>query len=96
MFAPILIYPLFASLATASTQIVPGATWTAKGLNQHVQAHGSGIVEVDSVYYWIGENKLNGSAFQSITVTPLLISCNGLSSTSSSLSNPQAISAQIA
>ena len=25
-----------------------------------------GIIEVDSVYYWIGENKLNGSAFQSV------------------------------
>jgi hypothetical protein len=29
-------------------------------------SHLQGIVEVDSVYYWIGENKLNGSAFQSV------------------------------
>ncbi|KAJ5461253.1 uncharacterized protein N7458_002805 [Penicillium daleae] len=25
-----------------------------------------GIIEIDSVYYWIGENKLNGSSFQSV------------------------------
>ncbi|KFZ14410.1 hypothetical protein V501_03258 [Pseudogymnoascus sp. VKM F-4519 (FW-2642)] len=45
---------------------VPGATWTAKGTNQHVQAHGGDITKVGSTYYWIGENKLSGSAFQSI------------------------------
>ncbi|RHZ52904.1 glycosyl hydrolase family 43 protein [Aspergillus thermomutatus] len=55
-----------AQIAIASLQIVPGATWTASGTNQHVQAHGGGIIEIDSTYYWIGENKLNGSAFQSI------------------------------
>ena len=31
-----------------------------------MQAHGGGIVEVDNVFYLIGENKLDGSAFQSI------------------------------
>ncbi|QSZ32185.1 hypothetical protein DSL72_001756 [Monilinia vaccinii-corymbosi] len=45
---------------------VSGATWTASGLNQHIQAHGGGIIQVGSTYYWAGENKLNGSAFQSI------------------------------
>ncbi|KAF7169406.1 hypothetical protein CNMCM5623_002136 [Aspergillus felis] len=55
-----------AQVAIASLQIVPGATWTASGTNQHIQAHGGGIIEIDSTYYWIGENKLNGSAFQSI------------------------------
>ncbi|KAB8298752.1 hypothetical protein EYC80_000927 [Monilinia laxa] len=45
---------------------VPGATWTASGLNQHIQAHGGGIIQVGSTYYWAGENKLNGSNFQSI------------------------------
>ncbi|KAJ5998165.1 hypothetical protein N7499_005456 [Penicillium canescens] len=50
----------------AALQIVPAATWTAAGTNQHVQAHGGGIIEVGSIYYWIGENKLNGSAFQSV------------------------------
>ncbi|KAK9548004.1 hypothetical protein V6Z79_008822 [Aspergillus fumigatus] len=51
-----------AGTAIASLQIIPGGTWTASGTNQHVQAHGG----VGSTYYWIGENKLNGSAFQSI------------------------------
>ncbi|OGM47920.1 glycosyl hydrolase family 43 protein [Aspergillus bombycis] len=55
-----------AAVAAAALQIVPGATWTAAGTNQHVQAHGGGIIEVDSTYYWIGENKLDGSAFQSV------------------------------
>ncbi|KAE8168184.1 glycosyl hydrolase [Aspergillus tamarii] len=55
-----------AALAAASLQIVPGATWTATGTNQHVQAHGGGIIEVGSTYYWIGENKLDGSSFQSV------------------------------
>ncbi|KAF4625053.1 hypothetical protein G7Y89_g13116 [Cudoniella acicularis] len=48
------------------TNMVPGATITTAGTNQHMQAHGGGIVEVSGVYYLMGENKLNGSAFQSI------------------------------
>ncbi|KAE8353392.1 glycosyl hydrolase [Aspergillus coremiiformis] len=55
-----------AAAVAASLQIVPGATWTAAGINQHVQAHGGGIIEVDSTYYWVGENKLDGGAFQSV------------------------------
>ena len=31
-----------------------------------MQAHGGGIVQSNGVFYLIGENKLNGSAFQSI------------------------------
>lgn len=27
---------------------IPGATWTASGLNQHIQAHGGGIIQVGS------------------------------------------------
>ncbi|KAG8867219.1 hypothetical protein FRC20_006306 [Serendipita sp. 405] len=52
--------------AAASLQIIPGATWTAKGSNAHIQAHGGSITKVGDTYYLIGENKLNGSAFQSI------------------------------
>lgn len=65
-FSLLLIASFLSALAAATLQIVPGATWTAKGTNQHVQAHGGGIVEVNGVFYWIGENKLDGSAFQSI------------------------------
>ncbi|KAL9112759.1 MAG: hypothetical protein Q9227_003062 [Pyrenula ochraceoflavens] len=56
----------FAQIALASLQVISGATWTASGKNQHVQAHGGGIINVGGTYYWVGENKLGGSAFQSI------------------------------
>ncbi|KAE8441095.1 hypothetical protein EG329_005890 [Mollisiaceae sp. DMI_Dod_QoI] len=57
---------LLAGLVSASVQIVPGATITTAGTNQHMQAHGGGIVEVSGTYYLIGENKLGGSSFQSV------------------------------
>ncbi|KAK2756505.1 hypothetical protein FQN54_005398 [Arachnomyces sp. PD_36] len=44
---------LFAGYGSASLQIVSGGTWTAAGTNQHIQAHGGAILEIDSVYYWI-------------------------------------------
>lgn len=53
-------------LVACSLQIIPGATWTAKGSNRHIQAHGGSITKVGSTYYLIGENKLDGSPFQSI------------------------------
>ncbi|KAG8696780.1 hypothetical protein FRC08_006946 [Ceratobasidium sp. 394] len=53
-------------LASATLQIVPGATWTASGSNQHIQAHGGGMIKEGNTYYWIGENKLGGSPFQSV------------------------------
>ncbi|KAF7956115.1 hypothetical protein EAE96_005035 [Botrytis aclada] len=66
MFGVFLLLSFWSSYALASLQIISGATWTASGLNQHIQAHGGGIIQVGSTYYWAGENKLNGSAFQSI------------------------------
>ncbi|OLN81133.1 hypothetical protein CCHL11_09529 [Colletotrichum chlorophyti] len=54
------------SLAKATLQIIPGATWTATNTGRHVQAHGAGITQVGSTYYLIGEDKTNGSAFQNI------------------------------
>ncbi|KAK8222744.1 glycosyl hydrolase family 43 protein [Phyllosticta capitalensis] len=55
-----------ASVAQASLQIVPGATWTVENTGEHLQAHGAGIIEVDGTYYIIGEDKTNGSSFQNI------------------------------
>ena len=55
-----------ASVAYATLQVVPGATWTATNTGAHVQAHGAGIFKQNGVYYMIGENKSAGSAFQSI------------------------------
>ncbi|TGO54609.1 hypothetical protein BCON_0104g00050 [Botryotinia convoluta] len=66
LFGVFLLLSFWSSYVLASLQIISGATWTASGLNQHIQAHGGGIIQVGSTYYWAGENKLNGSAFQSI------------------------------
>ncbi|KAI0101790.1 carbohydrate-binding module family 35 protein [Nemania sp. FL0031] len=57
---------LAATTASATLQIVPGATWTATNTGTHVQAHGAGIIKVGSTYYMIGEDKTNGSAFQNV------------------------------
>jgi len=57
---------LFTGFASASLQIIPGASITASGTNQHLQAHGGSITYTNGLYYLIGENKLDGSAFQSI------------------------------
>ncbi|KAF2843001.1 carbohydrate-binding module family 35 protein [Patellaria atrata CBS 101060] len=56
---------LLAATATASLQIVSGATWTASN-GKHVQAHGAGIIKVDNTWYMIGEDKTEGSAFHNI------------------------------
>ncbi|ROW10041.1 hypothetical protein VPNG_06514 [Cytospora leucostoma] len=57
---------LSASVAYASLQIVPGATWTATNTGKHIQAHGAGVFELDGTYYLIGEDHTNGSAFQNV------------------------------
>lgn len=56
----------FFTSAYGSLQIIPGATWTATNTGKHVQAHGGSITKDNGLYYLIGENKENGSAFQSI------------------------------
>ncbi|KAF7534704.1 hypothetical protein G7054_g6015 [Neopestalotiopsis clavispora] len=60
------LFFLAATVARATLQIVPGATWTATNTLKHVQAHGAGVIQVGSTYYLIGEDKTNGSAFQNI------------------------------
>ena len=55
--------------ATAGTgvtvTITPGSVWNDTQGNV-IQAHGEGIIEVDGKYYWLGEDKTNGSAFQNV------------------------------
>jgi hypothetical protein len=47
--------------------IVPGATWTDTSGNV-IQAHGAGILKVDSTYYWFGEDKsLNSALFTAVS-----------------------------
>jgi beta-xylosidase len=53
-------------LASASLQLVPGGTWTARNTGKHIQAHGAGVTKVGSTYYLIGEDKTDGTAFQNI------------------------------
>ncbi|WP_431216942.1 hypothetical protein ACQ86N_21760 [Puia sp. P3] len=36
--------------------IDPGAVWPDSA-GQHIQAHGGGIIRIDGVYYWYGEQR---------------------------------------
>ncbi|WP_433605418.1 ricin-type beta-trefoil lectin domain protein [Dactylosporangium sp. CA-139114] len=54
--------PAFAAPVT----ITPGAVWTDTA-GRAIQAHGEGITKVGGTYYWLGEDKTNGSPFQNIT-----------------------------
>jgi Glycosyl hydrolases family 43 len=45
--------------------ITPGSVWNDTQGNV-IQAHGEGIIKVDAKYYWLGEDKTNGAAFQNV------------------------------
>jgi hypothetical protein len=45
--------------------ITPGSVWNDTQGNV-IQAHGEGIIEVGGTFYWLGEDKTNGSAFQNV------------------------------
>ncbi|KAG4219000.1 hypothetical protein PC116_g32520, partial [Phytophthora cactorum] len=60
-----LLLTTLTSLAKASLQVVPCATWTTSN-GEHLQAHGAGVIKVDNTYYLIGEDKTGGSAFQNV------------------------------
>nr|GAT43613.1 galactan 1,3-beta-galactosidase [Mycena chlorophos] len=54
-------YALLALCSTAlAAVIVPGAAWTDTSGNS-IQAHGAGIIQVGSTYYWLGEDKAKNS-----------------------------------
>ncbi|GES57101.1 glycosyl hydrolase family 43 protein [Aspergillus terreus] len=52
----------FVQSGLASLDIVPGATWTAAGTNQHIQAHGAGKLRpstwLNNLVDWTFENEL--------------------------------------
>ncbi|KAK4097864.1 carbohydrate-binding module family 35 protein [Parathielavia hyrcaniae] len=52
-------------VATASLQVVPGATWTTPN-GEHLQAHGAGLIQVGGTYYMIGEDKSGGHSFTNV------------------------------
>jgi hypothetical protein len=57
---------LVATPASAATvTITPGTVWTDTAGNV-IQAHGEGITKVGDTYYWLGEDKTNGSPFQNV------------------------------
>ncbi len=45
--------------------ITPGTVWNDTQ-GKVIQAHGHGITKVGDTYYWLGEDKTNGSPFQNI------------------------------
>lgn len=45
--------------AFAATWIVPGAVWTDTSGNT-IDAHGGGIVQRESTFYWTGQSASNG------------------------------------
>jgi hypothetical protein len=49
----------------APVTITPGAVWNDTS-GHAIQAHGEGITKVGTTYYWLGEDKTNGSPFQNI------------------------------
>ncbi|KAG7288322.1 hypothetical protein NEMBOFW57_007853 [Staphylotrichum longicolle] len=55
----------FSCVARASLQVVPGGTWTASN-GEPLQAHGAGLIQVNGVYYMIGEDKTSGSNFENV------------------------------
>ncbi|WP_377273181.1 ricin-type beta-trefoil lectin domain protein [Peterkaempfera sp. SMS 1(5)a] len=49
----------------AAQSITPGTIWTDSS-NNVLEAHGEGILQVGSTYYWFGEDKTGGSVFQNV------------------------------
>jgi hypothetical protein len=56
-----LVQPAYAASAT----ITPGTVWNDSS-GSPIEAHGEGITKVGSTYYWLGEDKTNGSPFQNV------------------------------
>ncbi len=52
-------------VGAGAVTITPGTVWNDTQGNV-IQAHGEGIINVGGTYYWLGEDKTNGSAFQNV------------------------------
>ncbi len=46
--------------------ITPGTVWNDTQ-GKVIQAHGEGMIKVGDTYYWLGEDKTNGSSFQNVS-----------------------------
>ena len=49
----------------ATVTVTPGAVWSDTA-GHVIQAHGEGVTKVGNTYYWLGEDKTDGSPFQNI------------------------------
>ncbi|WUH89562.1 RICIN domain-containing protein [Streptomyces sp. NBC_00433] len=65
-FALSLLVAVTQTASAASVTNYPG-TVAYDTSGKVIQAHGEGIVKVGSTYYWLGEDKTDGSPFQNIT-----------------------------
>ncbi|KAK3388524.1 glycosyl hydrolase [Sordaria brevicollis] len=65
LLSVISLFGIAASPALAALQIVPGGTWTASN-GDHLNAHGAGVIIVNSTFYLIGEDKSQGSVFTGV------------------------------
>ncbi|KAI0321793.1 galactan 1,3-beta-galactosidase [Amylostereum chailletii] len=67
LFKTALVGLVCGACALAQKVIVPGATWTDTS-GTVIQAHGGGILKVDSTFYWFGEDKvLNSTLFHAVS-----------------------------
>jgi hypothetical protein len=66
LLAPLLA-PVLAALPAyaAPVTVTPGTVWNDSSGNP-IEAHGEGITKVGGTYYWLGEDKTNGSPFQNV------------------------------
>jgi hypothetical protein len=65
LLVPLLVLFVAWPAAAATVTVTPGTVWTDTS-GAVIQAHGEGIIQVGGVYYWLGEDKTNGSPFQNV------------------------------
>jgi len=56
LVAPTAVHAKTGSKAARSKSIKPGEVWTDT-TGKPIQAHAGGVIHVDGVFYWYGENK---------------------------------------
>ncbi|MDP9033396.1 MAG: family 43 glycosylhydrolase [Myxococcota bacterium] len=55
-----------AGSGNSTVTILPGTIWSDTQ-GRVIQAHGAGIIQVAGTYYWLGEDRTNGGAFQNVS-----------------------------
>jgi hypothetical protein len=65
LLVPLMLGLIAQAAYAAAVTITPGTVWTDQSGNT-IEAHGEGIIKVGGTYYWLGEDKTNGAAFQNV------------------------------